>query len=213
MVGLRFFYYKFYMQLFQLKHLQNYKYSHNLKDQKPKFHKFFTNFSLWEWIEARITLFRMFFVLSVSSNKLLKSNNHEICEIRPLIFLKLWEYVWFDRCSSFFFFRKNCGPKFWHHSGHSTMSQCRKIASQRPKYANLVQAGTSAYETVGNKRVKQLQLISWNFNMLRSFFRFRFNEKSSITSQNSRRWEGIKMIRKIRLDLRLGTDNCGFPYV
>ena len=36
------------------------------------------------------------------------------------------------------------------------MSQARAITSQRPKCANLAKAGTNAFETVGNRRVKDI---------------------------------------------------------
>ena len=49
---------------------------------------------------------------------------------------------------------KNRGPTFWHYARHSTISQSRAIYFQRPKSANLALAGANAYETVGNRWVK-----------------------------------------------------------
>ena len=42
---------------------------------------------------------------------------------------------------------------------HSTISQSRAISSQRPKCVNLAPAGTNAYETLGNRRVKFCEYV------------------------------------------------------
>ena len=49
------------------------------------------------------------------------------------------------------------------------MFQSRAISSQRPKCVNLAQAGTNAYETVGSRRVKDINAINAiHMNVLKS---------------------------------------------
>ena len=57
------------------------------------------------------------------------------------------------RYSSFHLRKRKGGPTFWYYPRHSTISRSRPISSQRPKCSKLAQAGTNAYDAVGNRRV------------------------------------------------------------
>ena len=64
----------------------------------------------------------------------------------------------FDRYFSFNLWYKNGRLTFWHYPKDSTISQSYAISSQRLKCANLTQAGTNTFDTVGNRPVNTSRL-------------------------------------------------------
>ena len=158
-IGPRFFYHKF-----KMKHRSNHKDSHNKKISAMNITNF-TIFCLWEriardwdvieWgkecqnvksftlIEAVLTLYRIFYDLSVTQKPLTKlKKNVKYVIVMALFFLNRER-----TCEQMFqlqFMIQKTRP-IWHYPRHYTISQSRAICSQRPKCANLTPAGTHAF--------------------------------------------------------------------
>ena len=77
------------------------------------------------------------------------------------------------------------------------MSQSRAISSQRPKCANLAQAGTNAYGTVGNRRVNMLFFVTSGLTLFwAKFLLLRLGGEIELehSCENSELWKAIEVI-------------------
>ena len=91
-----------------------------------------------------------------SQSRAIRSQSREICEIRAFDFMNCGTCDLTDVPASIY--DRKMDARLFDYPRYSTMSQSCAISSQRPKCANLAQAGANAYETVGNRPVKMFKL-------------------------------------------------------